>query len=57
MPTCDVCDGIVDKVYKCKYCGVQFCKDCGSATQMLCEDCIEEETDEEEIDEEDTDEE
>lgn len=52
MPTCDVCDGIVDKVYECKYGGVQFCNNCGSISKMLCEYCLEEETDEEEIDEE-----
>jgi len=45
MPTCDICDEEVDKVYKCTSCEVDFCASCGSASQMLCEYCVEEEED------------
>jgi len=43
MPTCDICEEEAEKVYKCKKCGEEFCDDCGSASQMLCEYCREEE--------------
>ncbi|MCW4048537.1 MAG: hypothetical protein NWE89_02255 [Candidatus Bathyarchaeota archaeon] len=46
MPICDICEDKVDKVNTCTSCGVDFCKTCGSISQMLCEDCSTEEDDE-----------
>jgi len=47
MPTCDICDDEVVEVYKCRICGLNFCDICGLTSQMLCENCIEEDKDEE----------
>jgi len=29
MPVCEICGEVVDRVYTCTDCGVEFCKDCG----------------------------
>lgn len=29
VPVCEVCEEVVDKVYTCVECGVDFCKNCG----------------------------
>jgi hypothetical protein len=46
MPTCDICDKEVDKVYKCKSCDVDFCASCGSSKDLLCDYCSEPEEEE-----------
>jgi hypothetical protein len=43
MPECEICGEEVEKVYRCKVCGVNFCEFCGSIEKMLCSDCMDEE--------------
>jgi len=52
MSACARCKKVVDKVYRCTNCGIDFCKDCGVPRNRLCTFCmsykVEEETWEEE---------
>lgn len=59
MPVCAICEEVVDKVYRCAGCGIDFCKDCGDPRNSLCILClsfpryeVEEEWEEEEEEEE-----
>ena len=45
---CEICGEEVAGVYTCKRCGVLFCRYCGSPSENLCIDCLEEDVDEEE---------
>jgi hypothetical protein len=48
---CEICGEEVSKVYTCERCGVLFCRYCGSPSEKLCVDCLEEDVDEEEKEE------
>jgi len=50
MPVCAICEEVVDKVYRCAGCGVDFCKDCGdpNSEKKLCTLCMPYEAKEEE---------
>ena len=50
MPVCAICEEVVDKVYRCAGCGVDFCKDCGDPNpeKKLCTLCMPYEAKEEE---------
>jgi len=50
MPECEICGEEVRRVYTCKSCDGHFCSECGSTTEMLCIDCLEEQ--EEDLEEE-----
>ena len=47
MPVCARCKKVVDKAYRCKNCGIDFCKDCGDHRKSLCTFCISYEVEEE----------
>jgi len=38
---CDICSQSTGKVYTCKVCGARFCRYCGSFTDKICIDCVE----------------
>ena len=40
MPVCTICEEVVDKVYRCADCGIDFCKDCGDPRNSLCTICM-----------------
>lgn len=52
MPVCAICEKVVDKVYRCAKCGINFCKDCGDPRNSLCAICMSYEAEEEEWPEE-----
>jgi len=52
MPVCARCKKVVDKVYRCTNCGIDFCKDCGAPRNSLCTFCKSYEVEEEEWEEE-----
>lgn len=41
LEECDICSQSTGKVYTCKVCGAKFCRYCGSFTDKICIDCIE----------------
>jgi len=42
MPVCAICEEVVDKVYRCADCGIDFCKYCGDPNpeKKLCALCM-----------------
>ena len=54
---CEICGEEVARVYTCKRCGVLFCRYCGSPSENLCVDCLEEDVDDDEEEEEEEEEE
>jgi len=49
MPECEICGEQVNKVHRCKNCDALFCAECGSISDKLCTDCLEEDEDEEDF--------
>ena len=47
MLVCARCNEVVDKVYRCTNCGIDFCKDCGNPKSSLCTLCMSYEEEEE----------
>lgn len=47
-PECEICGEEIARLYKCKKCDASFCEDCGSISEGLCIDCLEENPEEEE---------
>ncbi|MBN2335271.1 hypothetical protein JXL21_06890 [Candidatus Bathyarchaeota archaeon] len=41
LEECEVCGQSTGKLYTCKVCGARFCRYCGSFTEKLCIDCVE----------------
>jgi hypothetical protein len=41
LEECDICGQSTGKVYMCKVCGAKFCRYCGSFTDKICIDCVE----------------
>jgi len=41
LEECEICGQSTGKVYTCKVCGARFCRYCGSFTDKICIDCIE----------------
>ena len=45
---CEICGEEVNRVYECEVCGVLFCRDCGSTSEKICNECSEEQSEEDE---------
>lgn len=41
LEECDICGQSTGKVYTCRVCGARFCRYCGSFTEKICIDCVE----------------